>query len=110
MYLTNQRERIVNDAYSSSLTEITSGVPQGSPGRALYSRATIFCLFINDLPEVICSTSTIALYADDSEMFRVINCDDDQLVYQNNLDNHYHWSQCNLMDFNSKKCKIMRIT
>ena len=43
-------------------------------------------------------------------MFRVINCDDDQTLFQNDLDKLYHWSQCNLMDFNSKKCKIMRIT
>ena len=43
-------------------------------------------------------------------MFRVINCDDDQMLFQNDLDKLYHWSQRNLMDFNSKKCKIMRIT
>ena len=60
--------------------------------------------------DVVCSASTIALYADDSKMFRVINCDDDQMLFQNDLDKLYHWSQRNLMDFNSKKCKIMRIT
>ena len=47
----------------------------------------------------------MALYADDRKIFRVINCD-----FQNDLDKLYHWSQCNLMDFNSKKCKIMKIT
>ena len=67
-------------------------------------------MFINDLPDVVCSASTIALYADDSKMFRVINCDDDQMRFQNDLDKLYHWSQRNLMDFNSKKCKIMGIT
>ena len=67
-------------------------------------------MFINDLPDVVCSTSTIALYADDSKMFRVINCDDDEMLLQNDLDKLYHWSLCNLIDFNSKKSKIMRIT
>ena len=45
-------------------------------------------------------------------MFRVIhvNCDDDQILFQNDLDKLYNWSQRNLMDFNSKRCKIMRIT
>ena len=45
--------------------------------RALFL-ALFFVLFINDLPDVVCSASTIyiALYADDSKMFRVINCDD----------------------------------
>jgi len=90
------------DGYS---TDITSGVTQGSILGPLF-----FVLFINDLPDVVCSASTIALYADNSKMFRVINCDDDQTLFQNDLDKLYHWSQCNLMDFNSKKCKIMRIT
>ena len=104
-FLSNRRQRVVIDGYSSSLTDITSGVPQGSILGPLF-----FVLFINDLPDVVCSASTIALYADDSKMFRVINCDDDQTLFQNDLDKLYHWSQCNLMDFNSKKCKIMRIT
>ena len=52
------------------------------------------------------------MYADESKMFRVINCDDDdQMLFENDLDKLYHWSQCNLMDsVNSKKCKIMTIT
>ena len=32
-----------------------------------------FVLFMNDLPDEVCSVSTIALYADDSKMFRVMN-------------------------------------
>ena len=40
----------------------------------------------------------------------LLNCDDDQMLFQNDLDKLYHWSQRNLMDFTSKKCKIMRIT
>ena len=103
-YLSNRRQRVVIDGYSSSLTEITSGVPQGS-----ILGPQFFVLFINDLPDVVCYTSTIALYADDSKMFRVIKCDDDQMLFQNDLDKLYYWSLGNLMDFNSKKCKIMRI-
>ena len=72
-YLSNRTQRVLIDGYSSSLTEITSGVPQGSILGPLF-----FVLFINDLPDVVGSTSTIALYADDSKMFRVINCDDDR--------------------------------
>ncbi|XP_068739259.1 uncharacterized protein [Montipora capricornis] len=104
-YLSNRRQRVVIDGYSSSFTEITCGVPQGSILGPLF-----FVLFINDLPDVVCSASTIALYADDSKMFRVINCDDDQMLFENDLDKLYHWSQRKLMDFNSKKCKIMRIS
>ena len=43
-----------------------------------------------------------------ARLFRVINCDDYQMLFQNDLDKLYNWSQRNLMDFNSKS-KIMRI-
>ena len=32
------------------------------------------------------------------------------MLFQNDLDKLYNWGQRNLMDFNSKKCKIMKIT
>ena len=43
-------------------------------------------------------------------MFRVIDCDEDLIYFQEDLDKLHHWSQHNQMDFNTKKCKIMRIT
>ena len=104
-YLINRTQRIVIDGYSSSLSEVTSGVPQGSILGPLF-----FVIFINDLPGVVCSDNTIALYADNSKMFRVIDCDDDLIYFQEDLYKLHHWSQRNQMDFNTKKCKIMRIT
>ena len=74
-YLINRTQRIVIDGYSSS-SEITSGVPQGSILGPLF-----FVIFINDLPDVVCSDNTIALYADNSKMFRVIDCDEDHCAY-----------------------------
>ena len=82
------------DGYSSSLSEITSGVPQGSILGPLF-----FVIFINDLPDVVCSDNTIALYADDSKMFRVIDCDEDLIYFQEDLDKLHQWSQRNQMDF-----------
>ena len=97
--------RFTLTGYSSSLSEITSGVPRGSILGPLF-----FVIFINDLPDVVCSDNTIALYADDSKMFRVIDCDEDLIYFQEDLDKLHQWSQRNQMDFNTKKCKIMRIT
>ena len=45
-----------------------------------------------------------------AEMFRVIDCDEDLIYFQEDLDKLHQWSQRNQMDFNTKKCKIMRIT
>lgn len=49
-------------------------------------------------------------YADDCKSSRVINCPSDYEVFQSDLNNLYSWSQQNLMDFNVKKCKLMRVT
>ena len=87
------------------MSEITSGVPQGSILGPLF-----FVIFINDFLDVVCSDNTIVLYADDSKMFRVIDCDEDLIYFQEDLDKLHQWSQRNQMDFNTKKCKIMRIT
>ena len=43
-------------------------------------------------------------------MFRVIDCDEDLIYFQEDLDKLHQWSQRNQMDFNTKKCKIMRNT
>ena len=52
----------------------------------------------------------IALYADDCKSSRIINSASDQNMFQEDLDNLHRWSLRNFMDFNVKKCKIMRIT
>ena len=85
-YLSNRTQRVVIDGYSSSLSEITSGVPQGSILGPLFS-----VIFINDLPDVVCSNNTIALYADDSKMFRVIDCDEDLIYFQEDHDKLHQW-------------------
>ena len=54
--------------------------------------------------------NTIALYADDCKSFRIIDSASDQNMFQEDLDNLHQWSLRNFMDFNVKKCKIMRIT
>ena len=89
-------------------------LPPGRKSPLVYHKAPFlglfFCNFINDLPEAVCSDNTIALYADDSKMFRVTDCTENHFYFQEDLDNLLHGSQLNQMDFNTKKCKIMRIT
>ena len=85
---------VVIDGKSSTWSVILSGVPQGSLLGPLF-----FVIFTSDLPEVVMPENTIALYADDCKT-----------LFQSDLHNLYLWSQQNLMDFNIKKCKLMRIT
>ena len=67
-------------------------------------------IFINDLPDVVSPTGLVALYADDCKISRVIQhpCDHESL--QDDLNGLVSWGRLNHMSFNTKKCKLMRIT
>ena len=87
------------------LVRSSSEVPQGSLLGPLF-----FAIFISDLPEVVLPGNTIALYADDCKSTRIIDSASDQSLFQEDLNNLHQWSSRNFVDFNVKKCKIMRIT
>ena len=50
------------------------------------------------------------LYYDDYKTSNAINSHLDQNEFQSDLDNLYTWSPQNLMEFDVKMCKLMRIT
>ena len=104
-YLTDRQQRVVVKGEVSDWLTITSGVPQGSLLGPLF-----FIVFINDLPGVISKDSSIALYADDSKLYRIINTPEDMSSFQGDLDKISDWCKENKMKINTKKCKIMRIT
>ena len=104
-YLSNRTQRVVIEGYCSSRLNIPSGVPQVSILGPLF-----FVIFISNLPEVVSVGNTLAIYADDCKAFSVISCPNDQLMFQEDLDRLWIWSDQYRMDFNVKKCKLMRIT
>ena len=69
-----------------------------------------FIAYINDLPGVISKGSSIALYVDDSKMYRVISTQEDLPTFQSDIDKISDWCKMNKMRINAKKCKIMRTT
>lgn len=90
------------DVVSSSSSEVSSGVAQGSLLGPLF-----FVILISDLPEAVLPGSTIALYADDYKSSRMLQI---KICFRKISTNDLHqWSSRNLMDFNVKKCKILRI-
>ena len=103
-YLSNRRHRVVLDGISSSWSNVSSGVPQGSLLGPLF-----FVIFISDLPQVVLPGSTIALYADDCKCSRVIDIAGDLELFQQDLDSLHQWSVWNFMNFSVKKCKTMKI-
>ena len=66
-YLCEREQSVVLDGVKSSLKPVLSGVPQGS-----ILGPILFLLFINDLHESISTDTHIALYADDTNLWRLI--------------------------------------
>ena len=64
-YLSNRKQFVRADNFSSETLEIISGVPQGSLVGPFY-----FCIFINDLPEVL-KFSDPYIFADDLKLLAV---------------------------------------
>ena len=87
-YLSSRRQRVTVVGATSEDLPVTSGVPQGSIlGPAL------FLLYINDLPEVISSSSRVLMFADDKKIFREIKTLADASSLQEDLGKLAAWSQ-----------------
>ena len=86
-YLKDRKQAVVIGGSKSSILPALSGVPQGSIIGPL-----LFVLFINDLSDNISQGTNIALYADDTKIWRTIECEDDQNVLQRDITSLHMWS------------------
>jgi hypothetical protein len=58
---------------------------------------------MNDLPDAV--QSEAYLFADDTNIFRLINSIDDQQILQNDLIKLENWSDKCLLKFHPEKCR-----
>jgi hypothetical protein len=103
-YLQHRSQCVVINGEKSSLQPVTSGVPQGSILGPLF-----FVLFINDMTDCVSEGTNIALYADDTKIWRNIQTWQDHLTLQDDIDKLYKWSYANKMNFHPKKCKVLTV-
>ena len=103
-YLRNRKQRVILDNVISESVDVLSGVPQGSILGPL-----LFVLFINDIYENINKDSNIALFADDTKIWRDINSELDCENLQNDINTLSIWSRNNKMSFHPDKCKALSI-
>jgi hypothetical protein len=81
----------------SAWHNVTSGIPQGSVLGPL-----LFVIFINDLPETV--NSDAYLFADDTQIFKIIKSSDDSTILQEDLTKLEEWSDTWLLRFHPGKC------
>ena len=102
-FLSNRKQRVSVNGALSDITDVTSGVPQGSVLGPI-----LFLLYINDINENI--KSSIRLFADDSIIYRKINSNIDHQILQTDLIQLEKWSDKWQMQFNISKCVHLPIT
>ena len=101
-FLSNRKQRVSVNGALSDITDVTSGVPQGSV------LGPILLLYINDINENV--QSSIRLFADDSIIYRKINSNIDHQILQTDLAELEKWSDKWQMQFNLSKCVHLPIT
>ena len=104
-YLQGRQQQVVVAGAASNKLPVKSGVPQGSILGPL-----LFVIFINDMFSCITEDTKIALYVDDTKIWRQINCYEDHFILQSDIDKLFTWSIENKMTFHPSKCKALSIT
>ena len=103
-YLQGREQRVVLGNQISCSKPVNSGVPQGSILGPL-----LFVLFINDLPDGLSTGTGLALYADDTKIWRIIETESDHIILQNDITYLNNWALANKMKFHPGKCKVISI-
>ena len=98
-FLTDRKQKVVVEGFSSSFKSINAGVPQGSVLGFLF----LFLLYINDISNGL--ANSIIFFADDASLYATVECDINNVTSSLNddLEKTIVWSNKWAIDFNPFK-------
>ena len=102
-FLANWTQQVIVKGKFSDIAQVQSGVPQGS---VLGPR--LFLFYINDLPDNL--SSTVCLFADDTLLYLAVESQSVANSLQKDLYELENWENRWLMEFNTDKCQVLRVT
>ena len=104
-FVYHRTQSVIIEHCFSCVTNVESGVPQGSVLGPL-----LFQLFINDIERVCNLNTKLKLFADDCKLYSVSSIDNSSVSLQHCLDLLCDWAQSWQLSINIKKCLIMSVT
>ena len=104
-FLIDRVQKVVIEGKESESVHVKSGVPQGTVLGPL-----LFLIYINDMPDALGEGTKLRLFADDSLLYKEINCISDAVSLQEELDKLQSWEAAWKMEFHPQKCQVLRIT
>ena len=104
-YLEDRYQKVVIGNKTSGQCRVTSGVPQGS-----ILGPTLFILFLNDISSDLSPGTNIAMYADDTKIWRRVINQDDHWILQRDINSLMNWASSNKMKFHPSKSHVLTIT
>jgi hypothetical protein len=100
-FLTLRKQKVVISGKSSSVTNVTSGISQGTVLGPIF-----FLIYISDIGNEISAMKQI--YVDDTKVKKGINNIEDVESLQKDLDKLYNWAKTNNMVYNGTKFQVIR--
>ena len=102
-FLANRTQQVIVRSKYSDIAQVQSGVPQGS-----VLGPCLFLFYINDLPQNL--SFPVRLFADDTLLYLAVESIGDAISLQNDLRELENWESRWLMEFNTDKCQVLRVS
>ena len=100
-FLAGRKQQVVVNGVTSNVTDVISGVPQGT-----ILGPILFLIYISDIGDSINSLKKV--YVDDTKVKKGIKSEEDVEDLQADLEKLYTWAKENNMVFNGTKFQVMR--